>query len=181
MSQPVITLSADEMLQRWKLLGLYEPLLDGASVECSPGVDLDNLIMMQIDNWYARQLSTAPLEILPLTDIADTLTPVRLPDGAAGVSLPPSTITVASVMMEGWQQPATIITNPDSPRARAQSNPFCRGRYANPVAILFPDLTLKLYTPPPGPMSLISLKTVAMPPKGTYTLTPAMLSQMPAI
>lgn len=171
-----ITISADEMLRRWKLLGLHEPLDCGAEVTVEDGTDLDSLLKLRIDAWYLRQLTEAPLEQLPLINITQQLTPVLLPCGAARVSLPKGTIRVASVLMDGWSQPAPIITDPLSAAARAQHNPFSRGTPDMPVAVLDNDRSLTLYTPPPGrEPELLYLTAVMQPPAGTYRLTASML------
>lgn len=179
MNTGLITLTADELLSRYKLLGFYEPMLDSAAVELSPGVDLDRLLMMQIDAWYARQFHEAPKEILPVSEIAPLLTPERLPDGAAGVMLPEGTVRVISVMMDGWKRYAEIVSDPASPRARAQTNRYSRGGCSNPVAVATPDGRMTLYTPPPDKLALTSVKAIVMPESGTYLFTPALLATLP--
>jgi len=177
MNQRIYTLTAEEMLGRWKLAGLYEPLLADATVECSDGMDLDRLLRLKIDSWYVRQLMEAPLESLPLTEIAGQLTLAMQPDGSARVSLPEGTLRVASAMMKGWLRPAAIITSQDSPEALAQSNPFSRGGSARPVAVINSDGSMNLYTPPPGAQpQLLSVKAVCLPEKGTYWMTDAMMA-----
>ncbi len=177
MNRRTYTLTADEMLERWKLAGLYEPLLTDASISCSDGMDLDRLLQLKIDSWYARQLMDAPLESLPLTEIADQLTLAMLPDGAARVSLPEGTLRVASAMMEGWMRPAAIIADPESPQALAQANPFCRGGAARPIAVINRDGSMNLYTPPPRVQPrLLSVRAVCLPEKGIYRVTDAMMA-----
>lgn len=174
----IFTLSADEMLRRWKLAGLYEPLDSGAEITVDDGLDLDSLLRLQIDSWYLRRLMEAPVESLPLINIASRLTPVSLPCGATRVSLPKGTIRVASVLMDGWSQPAAPITDPLSAAARAQSNPFSRGTSEMPVAVIHDNRTMTLYTPPHGiPPRLVYVLAVMQPPPGTYRLTADMLPE----
>ncbi len=176
MGHRVITLSAGQLIARRKLSGLFEPLHGDAAITCCDGIDLDGLLQQQIDAWYARVLLTAPLDMLPLTDIAPQ-TPVSLTaDGAGMAVLPEGTLRVASVTMEGWLRPAAVITDASSAVALAQTNPFARGSAAAPVAVMHPDGRLMLYTPPRGVARLSSLMAVVQPPEGTYLLTEAMFS-----
>lgn len=177
MGYRVISLSAGQLIARRKLAGFFEPLHSDAEITCDDGIDLDTLIRQQTDAWYSRMLLTAPLEILPLTDIASQLTMSRTADGAGLVSLPPGTVRVAEVTMEGWLRPAAVITDPASAEALAQINPFSRGTASHPVAVVHPGGRLMLYTPPRQAIRPSSLLAVIQPPEGTYLLTEAMFSQ----
>lgn len=174
MGQRVTTLTAAQMLERWKLAGLYEPLHTDCEIECSEGIDLDALLMLRINAWYARIMATAPLADLPLTELAPQLTLSLAPDGAGRVMLPAGTLRVASVMMEGWRQPATVTADTSSPLALAQSGRFSRAGTAAPVAVQHPDSSLMLYTPVSPSARLLSVTAVIMPPEGTYVLTDSM-------
>lgn len=172
------TLSADEMLGLWKLATMYEPARLDCIINRTDGIDLDRLLRHRIEGWYARQLLDLPIEELPLTEIADRLTPARRPDGSAEVSLPEGTVRVAGVMMEGWHRPATVTSDPTSPLAQEQRNPYSRGGVAEPVAVVYRDGRMSLHTPPPGEMRLTSVTAVVRPEDGSFPLTDAMLSRM---
>lgn len=181
MNQPLISISAAQMLEIWKQTGLYEPLSADIETDYMSGIDLDTLLMHRIDAWYGRLFEEMPRELLPATEIAPSLLPERLPCGAVRVRLPERTVGVCSAMVDGWHRPAIIVDDPDSPRARAQLNRFSRGSTQVPVAVVSPDRTMTLYTPPPGNVALTSVKAIVMPEKGTFILTPAMFSRIPQI
>lgn len=182
MNSDLITLTARQFLERWKLLAHYEPLPAGVEIEYSTGLDLDTLLMMQADAWYASRFSEAPREILPVSEIAPSLTPVRLPDGAARIALPDGIIDLVSVMVDGWYHPASIIRDPDSAVARAQCNPFCRAGSHHPVALYSRSgRSLTLFTPPPGNISLTSVRAILRPEKGVYLFTPELLATIPSL
>lgn len=180
MGLTVFTLSADEMLRLWKQTAMYEtPRLD-CSVERTDGIDLDAMLAARIDAWYARLLLEAPANALPLSEIAPMLTPVTLPCGAAEVSLPEGTVRVVSVMMDGWTRPAAVTADPLSPIALRQLNPFGRSGCAAPVAVVYPDSRMMLYSPPAGiKPSLSSVTAVIKPADGSYLMTDALLSFIP--
>lgn len=181
MNQPLISLSATQMLGIWKQTSLYEPLSADIEVDYMGGTGLDAILTHRIEAWYGRLFEELPRELLPATEIAPDLSPERLHCGAVRVRLPDRTVAVCSAMVEGWHQPATIVDNPDSPRGRAQLNRFGRGSTSAPVAVVYPDLTMTLYTPPPGKVVITSVRAIVMPEKGTFILTPAMFSRIPQI
>lgn len=180
MGLTTFTLTSAEMLRLWKETAMYEtPRLDCA-VERTDGIDLDQMLSRRIDAWYARQLLEAPADILPLSEIAPRLTPVRLPCGAAEVGLPEETVRIVSVMMEGWGRPALVTADPASPLAVRQLNPFGRSGCAAPVAVVHPDSRMMLYSPPPAiTPRLLSVTAVMRPADGSYILTDPLISLIP--
>lgn len=174
------TLTPAEMLRLWKQSVLYEPDRLDCAIVRTDGIDRDAMLARQIDAWYAAQLLKAPASMLPLTETASRLTPVRLPCGAAEVSLPEGIVRVESVLMEGWQRPAIVTADPQSVLARRQLSPFSRGGCCAPVAVIHPDRRMLLYTPPAAtPPQLISVMAIEKPADGSYILTDALLSLLP--
>lgn len=180
MGLKTFTLTSGEMLRLWKQTAMFEtPRLDCA-VERTDGIDLDEMLSRRIGAWYARLLLEASADILPLSEIASRLTPVRLPCGAAEVSLPEETVRIVSVMMEGWERPALVTADPTSPPARRQLNPFAASGCVAPVAVVHPGSRMLLYSPPPGLQPrLLSVTAVMRPADGTYILTDPLLSLIP--
>lgn len=172
-------MSADEMLGFWKLATMYEPARLDCVIGRTDGIDLDRLLRHRIEGWYVRQLLELPAHELPLTEIAHLLTPVRRADGSAEVILPEGTVRVAGVEMDGWHRPATVTSDPASPLAQEQRNPFSRGDKADPVAVVYPDGRMSLHTPPPGAMQLLSVAAVVRADDGSFQLTDAMMSRIP--
>ncbi len=174
---PVVTLTAEQMLSRWKLSRYFEPLRSDCLITRTDGIDLDRLLMQEIDAWYITQLHSLPIEHLPLTDITARLSPIRTDDGAAMVALPDDVLRIASVMVDGWLRPPQIITDMSTPMAMAQSSPMARGGCAAPVVVVT-QRRMMLYTPPPGDISLSSVSAVVLPHDNTYYLTPTLLSDI---
>lgn len=173
--QPLITLSASEALARWKLLRHFEPILPDAVVVRSDAVSLDDLLLHQFRSWHLSTLLSAPVHLLPQHDIAAQVSLARTPSGAAVAELPPDCLRICSVMLQGWDQPARIITDLDSPLALAQASPYARGGCARPIALAAHG-SLLLFSPPPGQLVLSSLCIVRTPADDSFEFTPYMFS-----
>lgn len=66
----MINLSEDEMLDLWKTrIGLMQARRD-CTIEREDGIDLDGELLVEIQQWYATLLATAPVEWLPTEDLA---------------------------------------------------------------------------------------------------------------
>lgn len=171
-----LTLDKNAMLTLWKRSHGYEPARTDCTVTRTDGPDLDVMLSAEMRQWYITTLLEAPLNRLPVTEIADTVTTVASPPGAASVTLPKRCVRVAEVKMHGWERSAVIVTDKQHPDAIAQTNPFGRAGIARPVAVLgYGTLTLW----PAGP-ALTTLKAVMLPDNDeSFTVTPAMLALMP--
>lgn len=174
----VITYTEARLLEEWKLRSRLEPLRTDCVITCTDGIDMDTYLLRELRAWYMRELATAPVDTLPLTDIAPGLTMTRAPDGAGMVKLPAGCLRVVSVEMEGWHRPAVIVTDPECAEAVAQTSPYSRGGVCRPVAVIYPD-RMMLYTPPVDAKGPSSVLAVTEPPEGTYLLTEQMLADMP--
>lgn len=181
MKQRVFTLETPEMLSLWKLLGGYEPLNDDCSVECADGIDLDSMLIQRIRAWYAEQLLTAPVDALPIFDIADDVWIEKTPHGSIEVELNEGTVRVISVRMAGWQRPAIIVSDPQSPEATAQRNPFTRATSSAPVAIVNDSGSLSLYPAPDGEPRLRRLMAIVQPRPGIFLMTDALIDRIPRL
>lgn len=176
----MIVYSEARMLEEWKLRCRLEPLRTDCVITRTDGIDIDAYLLRELRAWYIRQLATAPVYTLPLTDIASDIAMTRAPDGAGLVMLPPRCMRVVSVDMPGWQRPARIVTDLTCADAVAQTSPYSRGKSCAPVALVLADRIL-LYTPPQGISAPSSLLAVMQPPEGTYHLTGQMLATLPSI
>lgn len=174
----LITLSSDELLERWKLGHYYEPLRTDCQLTVTMGIDLDALLKLRMRERYISLLLSEPNPELPVTDLTPDLTLTRAPDGAGLVSRPADCLRVVLVKCQGWMKPARILTDPDSAEARAQASPMAHGGCYDPVAIVFDDSIL-LYTPPAdSEPRLEKLLAVTLPPDDTYVLTPYLLTRL---
>lgn len=174
----LITLSREEMLERWKLMRRMEPLRSDCSVTRTDGIDLDRELAMEMQAWYVKALLDEPADRLPLTELSGEVTVTRAPCGAGMVSLPAGCVRVVSVMLRGWHVPARVVTDLQSAQALAQLSPWARGGCVAPVAVVHPD-RLMLYTPPDGDIVLESLLAVTFSEDDdVYRLTPHLLSMI---
>lgn len=171
-----ITLTADSMLELWKTAKGFEPLRTDCTVSRSDGPDLDRILTLQMRAWYVGLLNTAPFSDLPLTDIGPRLTFSERCPGSYSARLPDGCLRVASADCDSWERPALIVTDPASPDAAAQSNPFARSGRARPVAVVGDGL-LTVQPPPDGGKTRIM--AVMLPDSDDiYHLTPQMLASL---
>lgn len=163
-------LTAEEMMGYWRLLRGYEPLRSDHAVVRRDGVDLDALLQKEIDAWYASLLDTAPASMLAPEEIASSLTAVRHADNSVTVVLPDSCRRLLSITLEGWERPAVPVDAADAEATlNAQANPYSRGGAAEPVAILFPNRLLRLFSLPASVADAEVASAVAVvEPDGTF-------------
>lgn len=173
------TLTESEMLELWMLHAGLEPLRADSLVTRTDGADVGRLMTDRLRAWYADTLASAPVETLPLTDIASRLTVSRdEASGVATVTLPDDCVRVVQVMADGWERPAVTLTDSSSPLALYQLCGYTRGGCVRPVAVIHTRV-MKLYTLPPGTAGLVSALCVLRPPEGTYVITDAMKRLLP--
>lgn len=175
-----LCLTSDEMLQQWRLRRALLPLRNDCEVQRTDGIDIDTYLRAEMRAWYLGLLDTALTRYLSLDDIAADV-PLTVDSArCVTVKLPDACRRVISVRLQGWERPATIVTDPLSDLARMQHNPFSRGGTASPVAVL-DGSTLQLYSAPASaePPRLRQLLCVITPDEGLYTLDESALSLIP--
>lgn len=173
---PVRELSAEAMLDLWMLHSTCEPLRTDAAVTRSYAVDFRTLMAGRMRAWYIATLLNAPPEVLPLTDIASSLSVVRTPSGAGVAELPAGVLRVVSVEAADWAMPALVTSDPSSPLARSQASPYSCGRSVRPVVVVSGSV-MRVFSPPEQGLS--SVLAVMLPPEGTYRITDAMIPLIP--
>lgn len=173
-------LSTEEMLYQWRLRRALLPMREDCAVTRYDGIDIDPLLRLQMRDWYLNLLDTAPVELLTLTDIAADITTSRDSSGITTVKLPERCRRIIEFRLEEWERPATIITNPNSPEAILQSNPYSRGRSCLPVVVKHNNL-LYLYSAETENPVIATALAVMLPDDGTYELDERALSLIPTV
>ena len=164
-----ITLSSEEMLAQWKLRRGFEPLRSDCVITRSDGVDIDQLLRLEMRDWYLDLLCTAPVEMLATTNIANDIAVVVRDDGVGIVTLPESCRRIVEFQLDGWCRPAKIITNPHCQEALIQDNPYSRGGCEQPVVVLNGN-RLFLYSLPSSTPKIVRAIAVMEPADGSYVL-----------
>lgn len=184
----------------WKLRAGITTLDCGCSVSRQDGSDLNSLIEYDIEKWYANLLLTAPVELLPVEDIATEAAELYLGDNSALIKLPDDGVRLVAVRCLGWNYDLTSFVSPNSDIARIQRNPLLRASTNNPVAVLDGRNLLVYGVMPPdnvvvapqnsddaepqlsvdsdlNPLSKVlkSLKMIVKPPEGFYIFDDSLL------
>lgn len=169
-----LTLTAAEMLARWRLLKAIEPARLDCSVERTDGIDLDAYLSAEMRRWYLDLLDHAPASLLAPANIASRAS-VRDCGTHAFVRLPAGCRRVLAVRLAGW--PLAVSPVADSPAARrAATNPYTSA----PVAVAV-DSGRGLVTSPGSSIELLlaafdsgpesySFDELALNPESPYPL-----------
>ena len=164
-----ITLSSEEMLAQWKLRRGFEPLRSAGVITRNDGVDIDQLLRLEMRDWYLNLLCTAPVEMLVTTNIANDIAVVVRDEGVGIVTLPESCRRIVEFQLEGWSRPAKIITNPHCQEAILQENPYSRGGCERPVVVIHGN-RLFIYSLPSSTPKIVRAMAVMEPADGTYEM-----------
>ena len=171
----MLTLSRAQMLALWKqVLRLDTPRRD-CVVERDDGIDLDAWLMTIIDTWYARLLATAPVEWVPVEDVAAEVTLTLEPDGVVAAVPPVQAVRPVEWKLRGWKHSVTAFAAPDSLEAAVQRNPFTRGAVCNPAAVDHGNRLLLFSAPDANTPRLDVARCVVRPADGSFTLHQAAL------
>lgn len=180
----------EEMLALWKRLRWLEPLRADAEVVRSDGTDLDALAETEMRQWYLRLLNEAPLEMLPLTDLASQAMVRLLPVGSCPdcfsaaaplleVSVPRTALRLARLQMVGMAVGTDILEDPSDPRWRLAFNRF--RRQSQPPAALWLRASSVILLPAPADGSLpgvTHLHAVVDPGPSLYRFQESALSAL---
>ncbi len=163
-----ITLTSDEMLERWRLYRAMEPLRADCVVERTDGLDIDTILRIQMRAWYLDLLDFAdPVRLAPV-DVAPRSMLLPEADGSAVITLPPDCRRLLELKVEGWEIPATL-TVPGTQLALEQMNPYTRGSCHAPVAVVN-RFRCRIY-PLPSPGAAIEWALAAVAPAdGSYSM-----------
>ncbi|MEE0977903.1 MAG: hypothetical protein UH625_00680 [Muribaculaceae bacterium] len=145
-----------QILEEFRLRRYLEPVRTDCVIQRTDGVDTSRKLMMEIDQWYANLLRTAPPEWLKTEEIATDVTlSVVSGTGAVTLTLPADVCRVVSLTIEGNATPITPILQPSEHLIRLQQSPFTRGGRVCPVAFM----------PHPGSITLFAHDANGYPPE----------------
>ena len=163
-----VSLTAEEMLEEWKKRkGFYQGLRN-CEVEREDGVDLDGLLSREMEDWYMRILSEAPIADLAVEEISSKCRVTVDREGVAVIELPMGCVRVVSVRLSGWRSSCLSVCSESSLMARKQVNPWLRGGASSPVCVGVGRRILAYSAVPNAENCLESLYAVCRPAEGCY-------------
>lgn len=166
----LLSFSQSEMLEEWKMRkGLFSGLRD-CTAERDDGVDVDGLLLREIDSWYARLLAEAPIDCLPVEDVALECTVEIGADLRVDVVLPSRCVRLVSMKMKSWQEAVAQFEKEGGMLALRQANAWLRGGVCNPVCIAGIG-RIRAYSAAAATDELERLETVCFPENGNYVFT----------
>lgn len=165
-----LTLTADEMLGRCRLLALLEPLEGEAGLVREEGVDTGRLLEMMIRARYLAMLDEGDPSLTVARDITERVTLDEDAGGGAIIDLPAGCRCVREVRLSGWSRavcPLPASCAEARRRLRHVANPFLRVSAGDPWA-LAEEGRLRVWAPAGARVE--RLVAVMEPPPGVYEL-----------
>lgn len=167
--------TSTEMLALWRrALGLEIARTD-CTVEVFEGIDLNADILSRMRRWYLSLLDTAPPELLPVADFAQTATITPRSDGGCDIALPAKARRILAVKLSGWKNQAVPLSLTDAlPRLVRMASPFAGPGPCQPLAILEAG-SLRVY---PAADKIELLLAVSDPGPEAYILDETLLKNL---
>ena len=172
-------LTPSEMLALWKKELRLEPVVRDCALERSDGIDIDALLTLHIQQWYAHLLNTAPVEWLPVEDVKAHVTLTTGDNGIVSASVPPQCVRPVQWQLTVWQRPATQFLTPDSHEAQVALDPYTQAGVNRPAAIDYGNHLILISVPTGTQPSLKTARCVVRPTDGTFAFHPDSLSTIP--
>lgn len=185
-----------EMLSLYKRrMGLFEAR-NGGVVSRQDGSHLDEYLLTEMRAWYAQQLQTADIALLPVEDVSDEIeSKLYVDESTAEIILPARGVRLAGIKLAEWNHEVTTFYPSDSDMAQLQRNKYLRATIRHPVVVLEqgkaivygverPKMNLDPTVPQPmivsaefirQPIEVESLRMVAMPTDGEYVFDDTLL------
>ena len=180
------TFTRSEMLTYWKRrLGLKASPVVAGETDLT---EVDRKLLDDIDIWYDDVLLSAPVDKLPVRNVAADVIAYYVDDNSAEIAIPDECIRLVSIKMNDWDgdEPETYSVYSDI--ARLQRNRLTRATTDEPVVMRRPGrLVVCGLNPPVATLagsdkpavkheaSLERLEMVVRPPEGTYVLDRTLL------
>lgn len=170
-------LTENEMLALWKQVMRLETPRRDCTVEWDDGIDLDALLLTHIKQWYAHQLNHAPVQLLPIEDLASQV-PLDTRDSIVIATTPVQCVRPVEWKLAEWQHSVTEFLDPCSHEAMLQLNEWTRGGACNPAIIDYGFQMLMMSTTGTSPQ-LETARCVVRPSDGSYQFHSDLLSTIP--
>lgn len=169
----------EQLVREWRLRRGLLPLRPDGAISQIDGFDPDPIISARLIDWYHSLLDSAPVSLLPVSDIASDLSPSVSDDGVVTVTLPQSCRRVISVRLDCWLTDAIPVSPQQNPALAAlQRSGYVRGSIYAPVAIYQPH-QLTLYSADSPSPTLTSLRCISLPDDGSIILNRSALNLLP--
>lgn len=110
------------------------PQWDG-TIEQTEGVSIEHYIDAVIDEQLRLLLLSAPIKLLPVTELKNVVFIQSHEDGSGQIQLPTTFLRPILLRMQGWERPVTEFIDTTHPLYPLQFNHHTRGGTAKPIAV----------------------------------------------
>lgn len=170
-------LNESEMLALWKQVMHLETPRRDCTVEWDDGIDLDALLLTHIKQWYAHQLNNAPVQLLPVENVAAQVT-LNAQNGIVAAIVPDQCVRPVEWKLAEWRHSVTEFLDPCSHEAMLQLNEWTRGGACNPAIIDYGFQMLMMSSSGGSPVLELA-RCVVRPTDGSYQFHSSLLSTIP--
>lgn len=173
-------LSENEMLNLWKTVMHLQPVHRDCTIERTDGIDVDELLLLHIRQWYATLLQSASTCVVPVLDVKSALTDVTVAsNGVVTVAVPPQCVRPVEWKLSAWDKSVTLFLQPGAPEAAYLHSEWTRPGACDPAAVDYGDRIL-LFTLPEGTQPTFDMaRCVVRPADGTYSFHRSALATIP--
>ncbi len=165
------------MIDLWKQVMHLENQRRDCVVEWDDGIDIDALLLTHIKQWYAHQLNNAPVQQLPIVNLASQV-PINTRDGIVIATVPQQCVRPVEWKLAEWHRSVTEFIDPCSHEAMLQLNEWSRGGAYNPAIIDYGFQMLLMSTASSSPQLELA-RCVVRPADGSYQFHSDLLSTIP--
>ncbi len=131
----MLVYTSKEMLNEWKLRTQMVNYHRDCIVEREDGIDLDAVLLKKLNDIYERLLVEAPVEFLPVYDVAEDCVLSVNADSSAKVVLSEACVRVLELKLTSWERSVTEFAKADSRLAKLQESEWTRAGALHPVCV----------------------------------------------
>lgn len=173
-------LSEGEMLDLWKKVMHLQPVRRSCTIERTDGIDVDELLLIHIRQWYAHLLLSASDSVVPVEEVKDSLVEYSvLPGGVVSVKVPPHCVRPVEWKLSAWQKSVTLFLQPGIGEEAYLHSEWTRPGVCDPAAVDYGDHLLLFSLPEGESLSFDMARCVVRPADGTYAFHASALSTIP--